>query len=243
MIDDLLDARDQLEALLDQVLPALEARPRAETAEMLAVLLVGPLRRAGPDTRLRRLVVRRLAQRGTPAAAAVLEAIAALADADTAARAAAAIETQPAAAIAGIGALALERGWTLEAQPPGAGLAAVVRRPGETGARLLKLWLEPGEGGGDDGLLAGGFTDPLDDRRLQRERERFVRAAGAPAGPELDAAEVAAELDRIVRSAAGLGVPLAEALALSIAQLRRAAGAPEWPDFDVQVSSDAPGLR
>jgi hypothetical protein len=238
VIDDLLDARDDLEALLDQALPAVEARPRAETAEMLAVLLVAPLRRSGPDTRLRRLVVRRLAQRGTAAAAAVLEAIAALADADTAARAQAARAGLPAGGIEGIGGLALERGWRLEVPEPVSGLAAVVRRPGEPGARLLKLWLEPGEGAQLDGLLAGGFTDPLDDRRLERERDRFARAGGGALGPELDAAGAAAEIDALVRRAAELRVPLAEAMGLSIAQLRRAAGSPEWPEFEVLVTPD-----
>jgi hypothetical protein len=234
MIDDLLDARDDLDALLDQALPAVEARPRAETAEMLAVLLVAPLRRGGPEARLRRLVVRRLAQRGTPAAAAVLEAVAALADADTAARAQTAREGLPAGGIEGIGALALERGWRVEAPEPAAGLAAIVRRPGEPGARLLKLWLEPAEGD-RDGLLAGGFTDPLDDRRLERERDRFARAGDGELGPELDAAAAAAAVDALVRRAAEAGVSLAEALGLSIPQLRRAAGSPEWPDFDVLV--------
>jgi hypothetical protein len=232
MIDDLLDSRDQLEALLDHALPALEARPHAEAAEMLAVLLVGPLRRGGPDQRLRRLVVRRLAQRATPQAAAVLEGIAALADADTAARAAAALEHGPAGTIEGIGAMALERAWRLEVEPPSEGLAAVVRRPGEPGARLLKLWLEPGDGE-RDGLLAGGWTDPQDDRRLERERERFARAGDGPLGPELDAAAAAAEIDAMVRRAAALGLPLAEDLALVIAPLRRAAGSPDWPAFDV----------
>jgi hypothetical protein len=235
VIDDLLDARDDLEALLDQALPAVEARPHAETAEMLAVLLVAPLRRSGPDERLRRLVVRRLAQRGTAAAAAVLEAIAALGDADTAARAEAARAELPPGGIEGIGALALERGWSVQAPEPAAGLAAIVRRPGEPGGRLLKLWLEPGDAG-RDGLLAGGFTDPQDDRRLERERDRFVRAGSGELGPELDAAEAAAEIDALVRRAAELGAPLAEALGLSIAQLRRAAGGLDWPAFDVLVA-------
>jgi hypothetical protein len=238
VIDDLLDARDDLEALLDQALPAVQARPRAETAEMLAVLLVAPLRRSGPDARLRRLVVRRLARRATSEAAAVLEAIAALADADTAARAEAARDGLPPGGIDGIGALVLERGWRIDTAPPVAGLAAIVRRPGEPGARLLKLWLEPGEGERLDGMLAGGFTDPMDDRRLERERDRFARAGGGSLGPELDAAMAAAEVDAIVRSAAELRLPLAEALGLSIAQLRRAAGSPDWPAFEVLVTPE-----
>jgi hypothetical protein len=199
---------------------------------------VAPLRRSGPDARLRRLVVRRLAQRGTSEAAAVLEAIAALADADTAARAEAARAALPPGGIEGIGALVLERGWRLDTAPPVRGVAAVVRRPGEPGPRLLKLWLEPGEGARLDGLLAGGFTDPLDDRRLERERDRFARAGGGAPGPELDAATVAAEVDAVVRAAAELRLPLAEALGLSIAQLRRAAGSPDWPDFEVLVTPE-----
>jgi hypothetical protein len=234
MIDDLLDARDDLEHLLDAALPALEARPLAEGAEMLAVLLVAPLRRGGPSEPLRRLVVRRLAARGTPEAIAVLAAIAALGDGDTAARARKALDAAATApAIAGIGGMAFEQGWRIDPGATGEGLAARMRRPGEPGARLMKLWLEPGE------MLAGGWTDPLDDRRLERERIRFARAAGGSGEePALDAAATVAEVDRIVRRAADLGLPLAEGVALVIAQLRHAAGGPEWPPFAVLATPE-----
>ena len=36
-----------------------------------------------------------------------------------------------------------------------------------------------------------------------------------------------------MRRAGELGVPVAEGVALVAAQLRRAAGGPEWPSFDV----------
>jgi hypothetical protein len=236
VIDDLLDARDDLDRLLDEALPALAARPSAEAAEVLAVLLVAPLRRTGPSERLRRLVVRGLEARGTPEAASVLEAIAALADPDIAARAAAARERlDVAGSIEGIGTVGIEGGWHVAAPEPAEALAVVVRRPGEPGARLVKLWLEPGD------VLAGGWTEPLDERRLGKERERFARMAataggtseGEPRADTLDAAEATAELDRLMRRAGELGVPVAEGVALVAAQLRRAAGGPEWPSFDV----------
>jgi hypothetical protein len=243
VIDDLLDARDDLDRLLDQALPALEGRPGAEATEVLAVLLVAPLRRTGPSARLRRLVVRGLERRATPVAASVLEAVAALGDADTARRAGEALERLRArgavGAIEGIGATALEDGWRVAAPAPAEAFAAVVRRPGEPGGRLLKLWLEPGEGE-LAGLLAGGWTEPADERRLDKERDRFARLAatggageGAPGAEPLDARAAAAELDRLVRRAGELDVPLAEGVALVIAQLHRAAGSPEWPAFDV----------
>jgi hypothetical protein len=254
VIDDLLDARDELDRLLDQALPALAERPNAEAAEVLAVLLVAPLRKTGPTDRMRRLVVRGLETRATPTAAAVLEAIAALAEPDTGRRAAEALgrlhERGVHGDIDGIAATALEEGWTVRAPEPAEAFAAVVRRPGEPGARLLKLWLEPGEGA-TAGLLAGGWTEPTDDRRLARERERFARlaaTAGAGEGDEpqagtLDATAAAAELDRIVRRAGELDVPLAEGVALVIAQLRRAAGEPEWPAFDVVAVPEPPQKR
>jgi hypothetical protein len=246
VIDDLLDARDELDKLLDQALPALAERPNAEAAEVLAVLLVAPLRRTGPTDRMRRLVVRGLQARATPTSAAVLEAIAALAEPDTARRAAEALERLGERGvhgdIEGVGATALEEGWIVRAPEPAEAFAAVVRRPGEPGARLLKLWLEPG------GLLAGGWTEPADDRRLGKERERFSRmaaTAGSGEGDEprakaLDPAATAAELDRLVRRAGELDVPLAEGVALVIAQLWHAAGEPEWPAFDVVAVPEPP---
>jgi hypothetical protein len=243
MIDDLLDDRDRLEALLDQALPALDARPGAEAAEVLAVLLVAPLRRTGPSDRLRRLVVRGLEARGAPAAAAVLEAIAALGDADTARRAGEALERVRKLGvqgmIEGIGAMAFERGWVLDVPAGAEALAAAVRRPGEPHARLLKLWLEPG----GEGLFAGGWTDPIDERRLERERDRFAKLGEGTLGPELDAAGAGQAVDRLVRRAAELDVPLAEGVALVIAQLRRAAGEPEWPAFDVVATPEPPTRR
>jgi hypothetical protein len=238
VIDDLLDARDNLDQLLDQALPALAARPNAEAAEVLAVLLVAPLRRTGPDERMRRLVVRGLENRATPEAASVLEAIAALGDDGTALRAAGALDrlTTP-GTIEGIGATVIEHGWSVRAPAPAEALAAIVRRPGEPGARMLKLWLEPG------GLLAGGWTEPEDDRRLDKERVRFVRTAGEdgePGAEPLDAEATIAALDRIVRRTAELGLPLAEGVALVIAQLRRAAGGPDWPAFDVVAVPEPP---
>jgi hypothetical protein len=238
VIDDLLDARDNLDQLLDQALPALAARPNAEAAEVLAVLLVAPLRRTGPDERMRRLVVRGLENRATPEAAAVLEAIAALADDGTALRAAGALDRLAThGSIEGIGATAIEHGWNVRAPAPAEAMAAIVRRPGEPGARMLKLWLEPG------GLLAGGWTEPEDDRRLEKERVRFVRTAGGegePGAEPLDAQATIAALDRIVRRTAELGLPLAEGVALVIAQLRRASGGPDWPAFDVVAVPEPP---
>jgi hypothetical protein len=238
VIDDLLDARDDLDKLLDQALPALAARPNAEAVEVLAVLLVAPLRRTGPTDRLRRLVVRGLEGRATPEAAAVLEAIAALGDDDVAMRAAAALDRLGIATpIEGIGGTAIETGWQVTAPEPAEAFAAVVRRPGEPGARLLKLWLEPG------GLLAGGWTEPMDERRVDKERERFVRMAGegmTPGAEALDHEATVAELDRIVRRTAELDLPLAEGVALILAQLRRAAGGPEWPSFDVVAVPEPP---
>jgi hypothetical protein len=241
VIDDLLDARDDLDKLLDQALPALAARPNAEAVEVLAVLLVAPLRRTGPTDRLRRLVVRGLEGRASPEAAAVLEAIAALADGDTAQRAADALgrlrERGVSPSVGGIGATAIEAGWTVRAPAPAEAMAALVRRPGEPGGRLLKLWLEP------DGLLAGGWTEPLDERRLEKERERFVRMAaeGVEAGDEaLDPEATLAELDRLVRRTAELELPLAEGVALVLPQLRRAAGRPDWPAFDVVAVPEPP---
>jgi hypothetical protein len=250
VIDDLLDARDKLQTLLDQALPALEARPRAEAAEILAVLLVAPLRRTGPTDRMRRLVVRGIEARGTAVAASVLEAVAALADADTARRATDALERLQAGgvtpAIEGIGAMGFERGWTLAVPEPAEALAAVVRRPGEPHPRLLKLWLEPGDER-STGLFAGGWTDPFDGRRLEKERDRFAKAGRGELGPELDADGVANAVDALVRRAGELQLPLAEGVALVIAQLRRAAGGPEWPAFDVvatpQQGSARPGRR
>jgi hypothetical protein len=245
VIDDLLDARDDLDKLLDQALPALAARPNAEAVEVLAVLLVAPLRRTGPTDRLRRLVVRGLEGRATREAAAVLEAIAALGNDDTARRAVEALERLRergvTTSIADIGATVIEAGWTVRAPAPAEAMAAVVRRPGEPGPRLLKLWLEP------DGLLAGGWTEPLDERRLDKERERFARMA-ASAGTDdgeseaapLDVAATVAELDRLVRRTAELDLPLAEGVALIIAQLRRAAGGPPWPSFDVVTVPEPP---
>jgi hypothetical protein len=246
VIDDLLDARDDLDRLLDEALPALAARPNAEAAEVLAVLLVAPLRRTGPSGRLRRLVVRGLEARATPEAAAVLEAVAALGDADVAERAGGALERLRDAgvtsAVEGIGATAIEGGWHVAAPPPAEACAIVVRRPGEPGARLLKLWLEPAE------LLAGGWTEPLDDRRLHRERERFARMAATgggahdaePRADTVDAAGAIALLDRLMRRTAELGLPLAEGVALVAAQLRRAAGGPDWPGFDVVAVPEPP---
>jgi hypothetical protein len=235
VIDDLLDARDDLERLLDQALPALDARPTSEGAEVLAVLLTAPHRRTGPDARLRRLVVRRLEQRASPSAAAVLAGVAALADADTARRAGEALDRLAQAgvtpAITGIGETALGEGWRAE-RAPAEGLAARVRRAGEPGERLLKLWLEPGEPG-QRGVLAGGWTDPLEPKRLDKDRERFLRTAGVAEAETLDADEAAAALDALVRRAGELGLALSEGVALVLAQLRGAAGGPDWPDFDV----------
>jgi hypothetical protein len=244
VIDDLLDARDDLDRLLDQALPALAARPTAEAAETLAVLLVAPLRRTGPSDRLRRLVVRGLEVRATPEAAAVLEAIAALADDDTAARAGAALERLAVRGrIEGIGATGIEGGWRVAAPPPAEACAVLIRRPGEPGARLMKLWLEPGE------VLAGGWTEPLSERQLDKERSRFARMAATSAGEEegepradtLDAQGAIAELDRLVRRSGELGLPLAEGVALVIAQLRRAAGGPDWPRFEVVALPEPEG--
>jgi hypothetical protein len=235
VLDDLLDARDDLEQLLDQALPALDARPTAEGAEVLAVLLTAPHRRTGPDARLRRLVVRGLEQRASPAAAAVLAAVAVLADPDTARRAGEALDrlaqTGVRSAIAGIGETALGDGWRAE-RLPAEGLAVRVQRAGEPGERLLKLWLEPGEPG-QRGVLAGGWTDPLEPKRLDKDRERFLRAAGAGDAETLDAAQAAAALDALVRRAGELELALSEGVALVLAQLRRAAGGAQWPDFDV----------
>jgi hypothetical protein len=238
VIDDLLDARDDLERLLDQALPALEARPTSEGAEVLAVLLTAPHRRTGPDTRLRRLVVRRLEQRATPAAAAVLEAIAALADPDTARRGAEALERLAQAgvtpAIAGIGQTELAEGVRAR-HDVAEGLAVRVHRPTEPGDRLLKLWLEPGYPGppAQRGMLAGGWTDPLDARRVDKDRERFLRNAKVTEPDQLGAEETPQALDALVRRAGELDVALSEGVALVLPQLRRAAGGPEWPDFDV----------
>jgi hypothetical protein len=238
MIDDLLDARDDLEAILDEALPALEARPRAEAAEMLAVLLVAPLRRRGPEPRLRRLVVRRLAQRATPAAAAVLEAIAALADDDdTGDRARAALAKLAAdgvaASVEGVGGVRVREGWRFAAPAPAEQLAATLERPGEAHPHLLKLWFDPGEGDWA-GAVAGGWTDPIPDRRLRSELAAFGRRAGAAGDPEpLDAAAFAAEVDRVIRGAADRNVPLTEGIALVLPQLRRAVGSPRWPAFEV----------
>jgi hypothetical protein len=241
VIDDLLDARDDLERLLDQALPALAARPTAEGAETLAVLLVAPLRKTGPSDRLRRLVVRGLELRATPEAAAVLEAIAALADDDTATRAAAALDRLGVGArIEGIGATEIEGGWHVAAPPPAEACAVLIRRPGEPGARLMKLWLEPDE------VLAGGWTEPLSERQLDKERSRFARMAataggeqeGEPSADTLDAPRAIAELDRLIRRSGELGLPLAEGVALVIAQLRRAAGGPDWPRFDVVTMTE-----
>jgi hypothetical protein len=243
VIDDLLDARDDLDKLLDQALPALAARPNAEAVEVLAVLLVAPLRRSGPTDRLRRLVVRGLESRATPEAAAVLEAIAALGGDDVAMRAASALDRLGVAhTIEGIGATAIETGWRVSAPPPAEAFAALVRRPGEPGARLLKLWLEP------DGLLAGGWTEPMDERRLAREHDRFTRLAataddtepGEPGTSELDHDATLAELDRMVRRTAELELPLAEGVALVLPQLRRASGRPDWPAFDVVAVPEPP---
>jgi hypothetical protein len=235
VIDDLLDARDRLEVLLDQALPALEARPTAEGAEMLAVLLVGPHRRVGPDARLRRLVVRGLERRATPAAAAVLEAVEELADADTAPRAAAALERLAQAgvhpAIPGIGDTRLHEGRRLT-HPPAEGLAIRVRRAQEPADRLLKLWLEPGAEH-ERGVLAGGWTDPLEPKRLEKDRVRFEREAGVQEAEALDATQAREALTTLIARAAELDVALSEGVALVLAQLRRAAGAPDWPDFDV----------
>jgi hypothetical protein len=242
VIDDLLDARDDLERLLDEALPALAARPTAEGAEILAVLLVAPGRRGGPDARLRRLVVRRLEARESAPAASVLAAVAALGDEDTAGRARAALERLAERGVApdivGIGEVELLDGRRVEAAPA-AGLAVRVRRPGEPGERLLKLWLEPGEAG-DRGLLAGGWTDPLPAPRLEKDRDRFLRMAAGEEEPPLDAAAAAAALDALVRRAHEAGVPVSEGVALVLASLRRAAGGPEWPDFDVVA---APGTE
>jgi hypothetical protein len=238
VLDDLLDARDDLEQLLDQALPALDARPTAEGAEVLAVLLTAPHRRTGPDARLRRLVVRRLEQRASPAAAAVLAAVAVLADPDPARRAGEALDrlaqagvTSP---IAGIGETALGEGWRAE-RAPAEGLAVRVQRAGEPGERLLKLWLEPGEPGepGQRGVLAGGWTDPLERKRLDKDRVRFLRAAGAGEAEPLDPAQAVAALDALVRRAGELNLALSEGVALVLAQLGRVAGGAEWPDFDV----------
>jgi hypothetical protein len=49
-----------------------------------------------------------------------------------------------------------------------------------------------------------------------------------------------AELDRIVRRTAELDLPLAEGVALIIAQLQRAAGGPDWPPFDVVAVPEPP---
>jgi hypothetical protein len=241
VIDDLLDARDDLDQLLDQALPALAARPNAEAVEVLAVLLVAPQRKTGPTDRLRRLVVRGLESRATPEATAVLEAIAALGDDATAARAVAALDRLAAtgvrSSVEGIATAAIESGWTVRAPEPAEAMAAVIRRPAEPGARLLKLWLEP------EGLLAGGWTEPLDERRLAKERERFVRMAGEdgePGAEALDAEGTIGEVDRIVRRTAELDLPLAEGVALIIAQLRRAAGGPQWPAFDVVAVPEPP---
>jgi hypothetical protein len=237
VIDDLLDARDDLERLLDQALPALEARPTSEGAEVLAVLLTAPHRRTGPDARLRRLVVRRLEQRATPAAAAVLEAIAALADPDTARRGGEALarlaQAGVAPAIAGIGQTELGDGVHAR-QDAAEGLAIRVHRPAEPGDRLLKLWLEPGEPD-QRGLLAGGWTDPLDARRIDKDRERFLRNAKVADPEPLGADRTAGALDAIIRRAGALDVALSEGVALVLPQLRRAAGGPDWPDFDVAL--------
>lgn len=241
MIDDLLDARDDLEALLDEALPALEARPTAEGAEVLAVLLVAPLRRGGPDARMRRLVVRGLARRATPAAAAVLAAVAVLGDEETAARARETLdklaEQGVAPTIAGIGETALVAGWRVWV-PPADGLAVRVRRPSEPEERLLKLWLEPGADaqpgtGGLGALLAGGWTDPLASRRLEKDRDRFFRMAQAEDPEPLDADGAVAALDALVRRAHELDAPVSEGVALILPQLRRAAGGPDWPAFAV----------
>jgi hypothetical protein len=165
-------------------------------------------------------------------AAAVLAAIAALGDADVAARAAAALERLAAEGVApaieGIGATELGEGWSVGEN----GLAARVRRPGEPGERMLKLWLEPVA----DGILAGGWTDPLDARRFDKERDRFVRTAqaeGAEGSAPLDPAGTIAALDALVRRTTELGLPVAEGVGLILAQLRRAAGTPDWPAFDI----------
>jgi hypothetical protein len=246
VIEDLLDARDDLDALLDEALPALAARPTAEGAEVLAVLLTAPGRRTGLEPRLRRLVVRRLEARATAVAAAVLEAVAAIGDDEVAGRARAALERLAqrgvTARIAGVGALELHEAWGVRAGTA-EGLAVRVRRPGEPGDRLLKLWLEPGDGQG--GLLAGGWTDPLDERALARERERFLRTAATAevSGEPLEPAAAAAAVDGLLRRAGELDVPLSEGVALVWAQLRRAAGAPGWPPFDVVVVPDAASPR
>ena len=244
MLDDLLDARDDLESLLDEALPALDARPTAEGAEMLAVLLVAPLRRGGPSERLRRLVVRRVEHRGTPAAAAVLDGLAALADPDTAARAAAAVDRLHSrgveSAIAGVGEARVAQGWRFAAPAPVEQLAARMERPGEPRPYLLKLWFDPGEGQ-RGGALAGGWTEPLAERRLRPELMAFGRRGEAAGEPEpLDAVTFAAQTDRIVRAAAERGVPVTEALALVLPQLRRAVGSPDWPPFHVLPEPEAP---
>jgi hypothetical protein len=191
---------------------------------------------------MRRLVVRGLEARATPPAAALLEAIVALADDDTARRAGEALgrlrEQGVEPAVEGIGTTVLERGWVLDVPAGAEAFAAAVRRPEERSARLLKLWLEPG----DERLFAGGWTDPLDERRLEKERDRFAKAGDGTLGPELDAAGAAEAIDRLVRRAAELDAPLAEGVALIIAQLRRAAGSPDWPEFEV-VTTPAPPSR
>ncbi len=112
------------------------------------------------------------------------------------------------------------------------GLAVRVHRPTEPGDRLLKLWLEPGEPG-QRGMLAGGWTDPLDAKRIAKDRERFLRSTEVAEPETLDAEQSAPALDALVRRAGELDLALSEGVALVLPQLRRAAGSPDWPDFDV----------
>jgi hypothetical protein len=165
----------------------------------------------------------------------VLAAVAVLADSDTARRAGEALDRLAqagvTAAIAGIGETALGEGWRAE-RAPAEGLAVRVQRAGESGERLLKLWLEPGEPG-QRGVLAGGWTDPLEPKRLDKDRVRFLRLAGTGEAEPLERAQAIAALDALVRRAGELDLALSEGVALVLAQLRRAVGGADWPDFDV----------
>jgi hypothetical protein len=66
-----------------------------------------------------------------------------------------------------------------------------------------------------------------------------VAGARRPGAGALAAPEAPGAIDALVRRAAALELPLSEGVALILAQLRRAAGRPDWPPFDVRATPGA----